>query len=613
MMILYIFEQTRKENILSLMPTEFGGGISFSNDEIISQSLNYSYLYETLISSLSTQIAEKFDITFTSAKVISRVGVVPLVHFFMDRLIRLDLMIRLNGKVAIAKSEQEYKRIDSIDSFCKDVAHSDDFNQYLLSLLAKIWDLEIVSFPLKAKSALSKTINGEGFNNHLFDDDYKNRFSRKVGYLLRRTSKYTGKIPAITMVNNETILFQKGLYGFGKFSFLDDKIELSICEKDLTIRNKIFNYVVSESKEDIFLFLKSVGFRFDLLNEKIINIFSDYLSSFFPTSLLESIIINIDRIEKRLERYKSKTIVSCGISLSNQSAILVATAKKLKRKVIGSQHGGHHGYIKEHVWALEGEYAFCDEFITWGWRRFERIPGNNSSFNTIRLPPPWLCYRVEFWKRVFRNKVRYPKLKEFDFLLFSNKIYPLPVAPSGAHLSINHIENFASTLLELIKKCRDKEIRIFHKPYNHLTFELIPETHRKMLSLGGTYYKIADRLDKGLTPYLVEKAHVILFDQPGTGFLECLACDIPTMVLWTRLFNTETPWAEEIFKKLEKVGIIHRTIDSLVNEIMAFKISPLDWMENPNRKNVIKKFCNEYVWTPKDWAKYWSNFVKELV
>ncbi|WP_118957377.1 hypothetical protein [Leptospira yasudae] len=103
-MILHICEQKKEKNVISLLPTEMGGGISFSNEEIIKQSAIYSPFYETLIISTAKKLVEAFRLEPESALVISRVGIVPLAHFFMDRLIRLHRTLQINGKVAIAEN-----------------------------------------------------------------------------------------------------------------------------------------------------------------------------------------------------------------------------------------------------------------------------------------------------------------------------------------------------------------------------------------------------------------------------------------------------------------------------------------------------------------------------
>ena len=84
-------------------------------------------------------------------------------------------------------------------------------------------------------------------------------------------------------------------------------------------------------------------------------------------------------------------------------------------------------------------------------------------------------------------------------------------------------------------------------------------------------YKVIKKIDKGFDEELLKHSNLILWNQPGTGFLECISAQIPTMVFWTRLSTEEEGWARDIFEKLEKVGIVHSNTTTLVKEIKIFK------------------------------------------
>ena len=105
---------------------------------------------------------------------------------------------------------------------------------------------------------------------------------------------------------------------------------------------------------------------------------------------------------------------------------------------------------------------------------------------------------------------------------------------------------------------------------------------------------------------------MVVWDQPGTGFLECLAAGIPNLVLWTRLFSSEAPWARDSFARLEREGLVHGSVDSLLNEIVKFKRDPAAWINDEARQAAAREFCRSYAWTDPNWAERWRDFIEDL-
>ena len=138
------------------------------------------------------------------------------------------------------------------------------------------------------------------------------------------------------------------------------------------------------------------------------------------------------------------------------------------------------------------------------------------------------------------------------------------------------------------------------------------DTYKIMQNIGGEFFECADKFDKGLSDSLLRKGKLFLWDQPGTGFLECLSGGIPTMLLWTRLFCEEEDWCRNDFRELEKAGIIHRTTQSLIKELKIFLSDPALWMNNSSRKVIINKFTNKYALTNDKWWLVWRDYLKKL-
>ena len=141
---------------------------------------------------------------------------------------------------------------------------------------------------------------------------------------------------------------------------------------------------------------------------------------------------------------------------------------------------------------------------------------------------------------------------------------------------------------------------------------LMASTFKTMSEVGGDYFVCADRFDKGLTYELLNKCQLVLWDQPGTGFLECISAGIPTLILWSRLNCEEEEWCIVDFTRLEEVGLIHRTLQSLMNEIQRFLIDPTAWMKDSQRKLAVENFSNKYALTDNKWWRSWRIYLKQL-
>ena len=170
----------------------------------------------------------------------------------------------------------------------------------------------------------------------------------------------------------------------------------------------------------------------------------------------------------------------------------------------------------------------------------------------------------------------------------------------------------AISITNFVHQATEKKLSILHKPYNPATVKLLAKTMRELERIGGSLYHCEQQLDKGLTLELLGRCSVVVWDQPGTGFLECLSSKIPTMVLWPRIFNQEENWVKPLFLELEKKGIIHRDAKTLVEEIHLFKLSPTVWMLDVERVSLVDRFCEKFASTDEKWPVHWRRYFDGL-
>lgn len=583
-----------------LFPNEAGSGIIVSQEEMKKLSLSYSKLYEVYISILSTKLNENFKISGTVASVLVRQAIVPLMFCFMDRLVRLNKLISKFPRKFVLPSEHQSYAFEQIEDFQKSSLECPEFNQYLIWFIGRIWNLREVKLSIKQRSY---DTHQPGSKNNLW------RLYRKTPLRLLRILYISilsliskPELPALTMSNNTSVFRNHGFYA----KYLDD-LNFSLPDTDIKIDNNLRKKMFTDdliSTPELNKFLDSLGLG-SVEKKRSVILFKEFIQLYYPTSLLEAIPQNIKPALDVINSFESSVLMSSG-SRSTSSTYIFAAAKEKGSLIVDCQHGGYYGYIDNWTMVSELEYPGVDQFVSWGWTRSpQRDIG--SSFIIADLPSPWLSERKKYWKRL-----KFGVDKEYDFLFMSTKIKRFPDAPQGGILARDLLEKTANDLKELVNKITSNQYRILHKPCDVTTVKLLSKTMDELVQIGGDKYDVITKLDKGLTYGLLNKCNVVLWDQPGTGFLECLSAGIPTMLSWKRTSTIEEEWTKPIFHELENCGIIHRDADSIVKEMKRFKESPKLWMNNLERTELVNRFCRQFAWTSKDWPKYWRTYFDEI-
>ncbi|GEM_PF-1936362 len=608
---LFIFRHRPSDTELSLFPNEHGGGVALSNLEIIAQSKRYAGLYVAVIDAIADRHVRAAGIEKAAAQALARVGTVPLLHFILDRALRLDRMLNAEPACAVVATE-DHERADSIDRFCELAGKSAQFNQAAIAEIAKCWQAPLTTAaesPAQQKQGLS--VNAPGFVNHLFFFANAGKW-RSLRHRARlRWSTLTGRIPATNMLNTQPVLLDQKIYGYRKLAHLAHRIDYTAMPANQGLREEVLVAALHSCTPAIVEFLRAAGLQDNARQQALCRLVGIFFYTHYPSTLLEAAAENLRKSTAQLLPYRGLPVISANLGFHTQAAYLVAGARMLNMPVIGMQHGGHYGYSEEHTGAYEGEYACCDGFITWGWSRLPEHPALTRQ-KAIALPCPWLSVRRQQWGKLLSAQDRLPHGKPFDVLLMPNKVYPFPPAPSGSHATVNHLPAFAQELRSLVHALSSAGLKVLHKPYNPITTQLLSDTFQSLEEISNGLYRNASTLDKGLTPELLRQCGMVVWDQPGTGFLECLTAGIPNMVLWSRLFNAEPDWACAIFVQLEEVGVVHRDPATLAAEVLRFKSDPAAWMTDRRRIQVVEKFCREYARVSDDWTEDWHKFITTL-
>jgi hypothetical protein len=334
--------------------------------------------------------------------------------------------------------------------------------------------------------------------------------------------------------------------------------------------------------------------------------FVEFLVTNYPVNLLEGMTQNIDGARRSLVASSTRVLIGTEFSTTDEGYFLAAEAKRSNIDVVGVQHGGHYGYIDSNSLVAEFEYSTYDKLITWGWDVFD--DGLPRALPII-LPVPRLSELTN------KNRLTKPIVKnkgEFRILLMSNLLHRFPHASTCGQARIDFIDEIVDGLKRLVQTIAGAGIKIDHKPFNESNVDFLEDYYQELKVLGGDYYRCLTSKQKGLSPDLLRDYNLVLWDQVGTGTLECFVSKVPTMVYWERIYSRESNAAAQYIEVLEALGVIHSKPTNLVVELMKFKNDPVAWMGDKQRQHAIKNFCRRYALTEKNWVANWKSMLNAL-
>jgi len=578
------------------------GFVRLERPEILELSEHLSHFYIELIEKLSSNYSVRYGLPQDALRIILRTAIVPVSHCFFERLVRLNKIVHASKCKPTVGAQSLFSIPDTIEEFQERIS-TPQFNQSVISLLAEVWGLKIIDIHQIAEQNPAQPTT---FKNNLFRID-QSKFS--LSSILSGVSRYIkwlpplGRFPALTFANMTGALHKRFFY-LMNFKQLDEGWKQEHVKADLFLRESMLN----ESQLTLNV-INNVLSIYDFSEKQksiITKLFFKFLRASIPLQFLEAFQNNYNAAEKVLAPFKVRALMYSSAG-GTRSSFVVGVAKTLGFKIINAQHGGHYGYIEDLSKILEIEWPMSDIFLTWGWTRLPRHAAI-MQMQTHPLPSPWLSERKMYWKDLVIEGN-----KKFDILWMPNMMKPFIGAPSGVGtIRLDVFDEFSTSMIDIVRNAARAKINIYCKPYNPISLDLMAAAYDQMRHIGGEFFVCADRFDKGLTYELLNKCRLVLWDQPGSGFLECIACNIPTMVLWPRIYCEEEDWCIDDFNYLEEVGLIHRTPKSLINETQNFLLDPLAWMNDLQRKLAVQSFANKYALTYDKWWKTWRTYLKQL-
>ena len=594
----------KQHNLLSVFPMKEGdGAYRASLDNLLERSKLQSVYYDTLLSKLIPVFSANMLAAGSESKHFVRPVIVTVTSLFVDRCLRVLHRIRQQHGRNIAVFAVE--PMGDIQ-WLSEINQSWRLNQEIIQRIMRALSIEKV---------------------HIFDlenyPEYPNEHKQRnllfrpqqpgiSGIVIKILSRYYN---LLLRIPSSKARFQN--FGFGAdnyYLFTRGLLgPLGIIQKPLKIEfepsvrsTKLRDNLLAEIKEIVRPHFELLLSQLDPCIQRhelssLSKAYAHILIDWFPIAFLEGLSQNLKKITAC-----SNTANIVGIighdAVSDVGYLTGASARLAGKLVIGVQHGGHYGYIEDMSIVGQFEYSFYDKMITWGWTH---IDSHFPQCETIPLPCPKLSEQP--LKANYLRSAKRLSVNASDILFLSNLFHRFPHVSTCGQARVDFIDEITSAQEDLVRTIKNAQLTMDHKPYSLRYVDLYPEHYRRLGAAGGANYRLLKSTQKGLSVDLIKTCRIVLWDQIGSGTLECFTSDVPTIVYWKHIYSREAPWARRLIADLERCGVVQTDAGKLAQEIKTYLSDPEGWMANKERKEAIQAFSQKFSLTDPCWYESWKH------
>jgi putative transferase (TIGR04331 family) len=251
-------------------------------------------------------------------------------------------------------------------------------------------------------------------------------------------------------------------------------------------------------------------------------------------------------------------------------------------RLLYHQHGGNYGIDRVHAFE-EFESRVADRYFTWGWSK----AGNP---NVKPVSPGALNCPRKRRKLVLLNCGSYPKV-----------VYRLHFQPMPGTIQTMHSETcaFLAALRDRTHLLVRPHVTDYGWGFTDMMRKVAPDAAFDDRSLG-VFERFAE-------------SRLVLHNYLGTGYLETLALNIPTICFYdidTYAFRAE---AQPLMDELERVGILHRSGTAAARFVAGLGGDPEGWWMQPEVQEARNRFVEHYANFSPDWKEQWETEFRRAI
>ena len=273
---------------------------------------------------------------------------------------------------------------------------------------------------------------------------------------------------------------------------------------------------------------------------------------------------------------RPKVVYSANALYGNMTfKVLTAEWREAGTRLLYHQHGGGYGIDKFHT-PEEFEVRVSDRYFSWGWRSADNL-------NVYPLSPSALHAPVK--------KRRYLLLCCVDFPAV---VYRIHFHPMLGTIQIMHRET--CEFLVTLSDRRDLLVRPYQHDYSGRFI--------RMMRNAAPDARFDDLRKTSFQSFA--QSRLVVHNYLGTGYLETLALNIPTVCFYdtdTYAFRAE---AQPFMNELERVGILHRSGKSAARFVAGVANDPEGWWAQADVQAARSCFVERYANFSPDWKEKWA-------
>ena len=596
----------QKINLNCFFSTEDYSVVIISQDEAKNLSNLFYKFYKSNLAIFKKVFNQIFS--YKHQEILINRAISPITYIFFERFFRAyKFHLIRKGIYKVDNNFYKFKNIVDLEEFSERCSYSNAFNSSLISNFLKILKNNEINKYKKVYCKNNYKLNQKTFKNlHLNYYSYSKKFIIKINLILEKIYnkfKYYKKIPTVNTSTSNAAFHLHGFY-LNYFSRLNNFILIKDKSFSESLRDELINNL-KKSNLNLDVFFTDLKLDNET-KKKIIDYYFEFIKFNYPIIFLENLEKNFNYQNQILRKFKSKKIFSSDDE-SSLSTITYFVSKNLNFDVIKFQHGGHYGYFKDTLAINQIEIKNSDIFIANGWNAKIKKYNEKDYVKFVTLPSPFFSEKKKYYQ-----SYKISSDKKFDFVFLPQFVRPFTADIQGiANVRRDVISEYLKQYWELAISLNKNKMNVNIKFYNKVTINFIKKNLAQLKKKYKETLYFEKHFNKGLNYKLVNSGNIILFDQPGTGFLECLYSGIPTMVYWKKIFSEPSKDSAKIFNQLNKVGIIHNNTETLIKSYKDFKTNHNQWLCYKSRKDAIHEFCKKYAYTDSNWVRVWKNYINK--
>ena len=300
-----------------------------------------------------------------------------------------------------------------------------------------------------------------------------------------------------------------------------------------------------------------------------------------PVALLEG-FVDLRKTVLSIPHHRPKAVYSAN-ALHNQLVwkIRVAEWREEGTKLLYHQHGGGYGLDRIHA-IEEYETSVSDRYYTFGWHsdqaHIKPLPVGMGPIN--RHSP----------QRILLSCVNYPKV-----------VYRIHFQPMPGTVEVMHRQT--CDFLKALPDRSDLLVRPFFEDYGWGFVDMMRRAAPD-----------AEFDTAGVSSFMrYAESKLVVHNYLGTGWLETLALDIPTVCFYDDNTYAFRDAAQPYINGLEVVGILHRSGKSAAAFVAGLGNNIESWWKEAEVQDARRAFVSNYANFSPDWMKHWEQEFKSVL